>query len=374
MKNTIPVFDLHCHVTESLAIIPERHFQTPSIDNARNIISFLDTGTVKKLAIPAITLYNVADLGCNALALYAKLLAPERVYALAGLRRSLDRKGNAEMVSQSQRLLAMGFDGIKLICKPNVRRRFKFAINDNIFDDFFAEAEKQQWPILFHVADQIAFWHKALVPNWAIDNEWYYGDDQDLPSQQDFYDEIFAVLKRYPKLNITFAHFFFMWDRIDEVSALLDTYPHINLDLTPGTKMYKAFSERSKEARDLFESYGGRFIFGTDNTGFHGLQWDQNFKKGLEKIANQRRFLETEDIFDGLGFTNLHGINLDEKTLEKIYNLNFTRFLGEKPASVNREAAAELCREYRAVIKGDELFAENSLSLLDKLEKIFISK
>jgi hypothetical protein len=355
---------------ESYALFKDTFFQEPSLENARQVISFLENGMAEKLAIPAITLYTVPDLPCNPLALYAKSHAPGRIYALAGLRRGLTREGNAGMVAQARDLIAAGFDGFKLICKPNVRRVFRFAINDPIFDEFYAEAEKCSWPILFHVGDPPAFWQKDQVPAWAVRYGWYYGDDADIPASGLLYAETFDVLRRYPALQVIFAHFFFMADRLDEVPPLLDAYPRVCFDVTPGSEMYAAFSAQRDKARELFAAYGDRFLFGTDNAGCQGPVRKNNLRKARENIALMRRFFETGDTFDGFGY-RLRGLALDQQTLCKLYTQNFLRILGKTPAPVHPVRAAALCETYRNMIAGDEPFAENTIRLLEEIRDFF---
>jgi hypothetical protein len=301
MKNTVPLFDFHCHVMESYALFGDTFFQKPGLENARHVAAYLESGAVERLNIPAISLYASADLPCNPLALYAKTLAPGRIYALAGLRRSLTREGNAGMAAQARRLIAAGFDGIKLICKPNVRRSFRFPINDPLFDEFYAEAEKQAWPILFHVGDPATFWQKDKVPDWAVENGWYYGEDRDIPSYNALYEETFDVLRRYPALRVIFAHFFFMADDLDHAASFLDSHPNVYFDVTPGSEMYAAFSEQWDKARALFTDYADRFLFGTDNTGCQGAPRKDNMQESLEKITLMRRFFETPDVFEWFG-------------------------------------------------------------------------
>lgn len=77
------------------------------------VTRILQTCGLEALCIPAITLYEEPDFACNALSLYAKLLLPERIYALAGLRRYLNREDNRDMLEQAKRLMAAGFDGLK---------------------------------------------------------------------------------------------------------------------------------------------------------------------------------------------------------------------------------------------------------------------
>ncbi|GHU19038.1 hypothetical protein FACS1894163_11600 [Spirochaetia bacterium] len=371
MKKDLKIFDFHCHVMETSSLYREGFYEKLSLDNARQVAAFLDDEGAEKLAIPSVTLFNSLDLPSNPLTLFAKTLAPEKIFALAGLRRTLDREGNLGMADQARLLLAAGFDGFKMICKPNVRRKFRFAINDPLFDEFFAEAEKNSWPILFHVGDPITFWNRNEVSDWIVEQGWYYGDDK-LPSLKQLYDEVFDVLKRYPRLCVTFAHFFFMADHLDKVRELFSAYPNVRFDVTPGGEMYASFSRQREESRALFTDCAGRFLFGTDNAG-RSENRAERLRGGFNHIKTIRRFFETGDAFEGFGFP-LRGLDLDEGPLKELYSGAFTRVLGEKPAPVNREAAAFLCREYRRFVKEDGPHADETLRLLEELEHVFTDR
>jgi predicted TIM-barrel fold metal-dependent hydrolase len=370
MEDTMPIFDFHCHIMEPYTLYGDAFFREPGLENARQLAAYLEDGMVERLAVPAITLYTVPDLPCNPLALYAKTRAPGRIYALAGLRRCLEREGNAGMAAQARDLMAAGFDGFKLICKPNVRRSFRFAINDPLFDEFYAEAEQRAWPILFHVGDPASFWQEDAVPPWAVRNGWYYGGDSSIPSGEALYEETLDVLRRYPALRVTFAHFFFMADRLDEVPPLLDAYPGVCFDVTPGSEMYASFSRQRDRARELFAAYGDRFLFGTDNTGCQGPERKDNLRTSRENIALMRRFFETDDTFDGFGY-RLRGLALDSGIRSQLYQQNFLRLLGKEPASLCPPRAAALCEAYRNLISGGEPFAASTIRLLEELRDVF---
>ena len=364
--------DLHCHIMEPYALCPIRDFRQPCAQNADQITRILQTCGLEALSIPAITLYEEPDFACNALSLYAKLLLPERIYALAGLRRYLNREDNRDMLEQAKRLMAAGFDGFKMICKPNARRKFKLSIDDEIFDPFYEEAEKEQWPILFHVGDPASFWDREKVPGWARENDWYYGEDRNIPSYEELYREVEAVLKRYPELRITFAHFFFTSERLDYAAGLFDTYPNICYDVTPGTEMYLDFAARPKETAEFFRRYRERFLFGTDNAAQAGepAVVEANLQESMEKISWMRRFFETEEEMEVDG-VRVRGIGLDSETLECLYRKNFDRFFHYRaPAAVDKEAAVELMREMseQMICESDE--AQKTKELLMELESI----
>ena len=127
--------DIHMHIVSSYSLIPVQDFQMPACDNAASIIDIMEKCRLHKVNILAVSLYEPVDLVCNPLALYTKTLSPGRVFALAGLRRSLTAAENRNSGRQAEDLIKAGFDGFKLICKPNVRRKFNFAMNDPMFDD-----------------------------------------------------------------------------------------------------------------------------------------------------------------------------------------------------------------------------------------------
>jgi predicted TIM-barrel fold metal-dependent hydrolase len=369
MKNELKLFDVHCHIMNAYSLYTGgAHYKEPSLGNTRQLVKYMDECGLEKLAIPAITLYDSPDLSCNPLALYAKTLAPGRIFALAGLRRSLKREGNTGMAEQARRLLSAGFDGIKMICKPNVRRVFHFPINDPMFDEFYGVSEKEGWPILFHVADPLYCWNDP--PENFVKLGWYYGKDTHVPSYEILYEETFDVLKRHPALRITFAHFFFMGDRLDEVPPLLEAYPNICFDVTPGGEMYVSFSRQREEARRIFTRYADRFVFGTDFSAGPNENDDTVMRNALNHINNMRRFFETDDSFDSFGKT-VRGLGLDSKVLAKLYHENFSRMLGKKPKPVDTALAASLCGEYLGLVKSDDPHGPNTIGILETLEGLF---
>lgn len=363
--------DLHCHIMEPYSLCPIEDFVQPQLENAEQIGRILQECGLEALAIPAISLYEEPDFACNALSLYAKLLYPQKVYALAGIRRYAVREENQDMLSRARKLIEAGFDGFKMICKPNARRVLQFEICDEIFDEFYEAAQEEQWPILFHVGDPPAFWNQEKVPRWALENGWYYGGEEGLPSYEDLYRETETVLERFPKLRITFAHFFFCSHRLDYAGRLLDTYPNICFDITPGSEMYLDFADRPEEAGAFFEKYRDRILFGTDNVAVAGEKAADNLEESRAKLAWMTRFLETkeEQVIEGM---TVRGLGLSEDVLEHIYEKNFDAFFHNRlPAEVKPDLCAKLAGDMRLQMKGETGPAVETKKLLEKLETVF---
>ncbi len=347
-------FDAHFHITTPRSLMPERWFAAPSAQNARNLVAAVDALGLSGACIPSITLCDPADLASNPLALYAKTLAPGRIWALCGMRwdRALDK--NIDMAAQARALLALGFDGVKMICKPNARKLLPMPIDGAALDGFFAAAEREGWPILFHVGDPATFWDDALAPDWAKADGWYYGDDPSLPSLEDLYAEVGRVLEKHPRLNVTFAHFLFLADDLPRAEALLARYPNARLDVTPGREMYAGFTRARAETKALLTRYAGRILFGTDNISAPTADF---IGQAREHTAQIRRFFETEDEFLLSGLP-VRGIGLPEDALSALYTGAARAFLGaDAPKPVDRAGAAALCREYTVLTGGHPVTA-----------------
>lgn len=355
MKN-IPLKDTHIHINEEFPDERADGFAWPDASNAENLLDYMDAAGYAAAVLPAITLYKAEDLVSNPLALLTKILAEKRgkeVWALAGMRRFAEREKNADMANQAKTLMSCGFDGFKFICKPTAREVMRFGLNDAVFDEFFALAEQEQWPILYHVADPADFWDPARVPARAKEQGWYYGDSKIVPPYRAFYDEAEDVLRRFPRLRVVFAHFFFLSDDLDRAAYFLDTYPNILFDVTPGREMYVNFTADRPRARAFFQKYIDRFLFGTDVILYPDAQRAEKKPHYLKKTEGLRRFFETEDEFLFRGLP-VQGIALCDADLHKLYHENAERFYGYRtPARVDRARAAALVREYIGYLPAD---------------------
>ncbi len=362
--------DLHFHIAEPYALAPEDDYIAPTLENAAYIVRAMDAFGYEQVNIPCISLYNPIDFVVNPLALYCKTLAPGRVFALGGLRYGLSREENADLAKQAKALLAAGFDGIKMICKPNVRRAMHFPVDDPLFDEFFSFAEEEQFPILYHVGDPETFWDAERAPDWAVKNGWFYGDDEFVPTMQEMWNEVERMLFKHPRLRVAFAHFLFLSEDLDRAQALLDRYPGVSLDLTPGSEMFFGFAANRDKARDFFERNRVRLLFGTDNVAVHGDDVNGALEHGDKHIGRIRAFYETD--LESSRYPA--GIKLSDAAVQAIFGGNFTRFLGETPKPVDRAAAAALCRELKATSARAGAFRESHEALYDQLIGAFTAR
>lgn len=344
MKRT-SIINAHVHF-ENISLIKEtkEFFQELKIDKLN-------------IASPA----RPDRVNSNPQAICFKAMYPEDIYICGGLDYSgIDGKSDREIEKlfedQVSRLREIGFDGIKILeTKPNYAKLMKFPIDSPVYNSFFSAIEKFQLPILWHVADPEEFWDREKIPPIAKERGWDYTDGS-YPTKEELYERVNNVLKRFPRLKIIFAHFYFLSADLKRAEDLLESFPNVNLDITPDSEMYYNFSKNPEETREFFIKYQDRIVFGDDTS---------VSKNGLmrELITNRikfmRDFLETDKEFS-IGRTDknflarpdkVKGIKLPQSVLEKIYRLNFLRIFGEHPAPLNISLAKEECHRIGEVLE-----------------------
>jgi hypothetical protein len=299
-------------------------------------------------------------------AFHLKARNPQKVYAFGGLDISPlfltpDIAGEV-FAHYVDILIAMGADGIKMIeGKTEIRKRLPIPdFDDPIYSPYWEKMTQTQMPLIFHVNDPEEFWDSEKVPTWAREMGWFYGDGTFINNENQ-YRQVLNVLDKHPKLNVTFAHFFFLSAQLDRLAGYLDRYPNMRVDLTPGIEMFFNFAAEPKKARDFFIQYQDRILYGTD-IGARALLGDRNAgiqkEESLARIEVVRGFLENDGPFklthEGFLFGGseaiFYGIHLPDSVLEKIYYRNFESFAGTTPKPLDREAIFEECQRLEMMI------------------------
>jgi len=240
--------------------------------------------------------------------------------------------------AQLETYMAAGFDGLKMLeGKPTERAASGIPLDDPRYDPAFDLLEKTGYHILSHVNDPEEFWDEKVCPKWANNGHGGYWDTTKFLSKEQHYREAENLLARHPKINITFAHAYFLSNFPDRMTSLLDKYPSVTIDLCPGIEMYDGFSRQHRRWRDIFIAYEDRFLFGTDNI-IYSIPPNTNPHdgRGRFKIETIVRFLTTSDEFEAWGY-RLKGLGLPKETVAKILSGNYLRLRG-KPKQVNKDA------------------------------------
>jgi predicted TIM-barrel fold metal-dependent hydrolase len=204
----------------------------------------------------------------NSEAFKLKKEMPDKVYLFGGLDYT-DKsylEGKVDFTGQARKLFEAGADGMKMLeGKPNARKALGIPLDSSIFDSYYSYMEEKSYPIIMHVADPETFWDPDKAPEISKKRGWFWGDGT-FPEKEQLYREAEAVLEKFPKLKIIFAHFYFLSADINRASKFLDKWKNVSFDITPGWEMYDNFTGKSVEWREFFINYQDRLIFGTDNT------------------------------------------------------------------------------------------------------------
>ena len=252
----------------------------------------------------------------------------------------------AEPKRQYEEMKELGFDGIKILeTKPEFHIQIDNPVDREFYEHYFAAMEADGTHILWHVCDPDSFWDRDRIPPEHIANGWFYGEGG-YASFEEIMGQVFNVLRRHPKLNITFAHFFFHSDWPEKLEDVFKEYPNVNVDITPGTEMYENFRDRHDAYREFFTRNADRISFGTDT--FFPEETDTLYN-------NVIRFLSTgEDVM--IHRTPSRGLDLPEGVCRKILCENFQRKVSPAPKAMNVDAAKRYIEKYRGWIKNRAVF------------------
>ncbi len=308
------------------------HIRFCNVDSINGMLTDLASVGVTDACIMPLPYRGAAE---NLAALYTKMHSTAvDVRAFGGLH-LFDRYVNIPPHVQAQALLDMGCDGFKIMNHPEFRKHFGFGINDPRYDEMFSLFEQRGTPLNIHVNDPEEFWHHG----GSLCGEGF-------PTKQQMYDEIFEVLDRHPRLNVTFAHFFFLSNCPFEAERVMQTYPNVWFDLTPGTEMYYNFDNNLDYWRDFFIRYADRLLFGTDANTI------KRCNKELVQLV-YRKLTESRDLFTqfcyGHDFT-VRGLDLPADVVDKICYRNYFARLGEKKP-VNEDMFTAACERVLADIE-----------------------
>lgn len=197
-------------------------------------------------------------------------------------------------------------------------------IDDSRFDPIWKACGELKIPVIIHTADPAAFflpidetnerWEElSRHPDWS-----FYGDE--FPSRQELLDARNRIIARHPKTQFIGAHIANNAEDLAVVGEWLDTYP--NLWIEPASRIAE-LGRQPFTARKFLIKYADRLLFGTDGP----------FPE--KRVRTYWRFFETHDeSFDysekvppPQGLWQIHGVQLPDEVLKKLYHENAMRLI-----------------------------------------------
>ena len=330
----LPVIDCHVHLRT-----------TP--DALVNGAEILEGTKYEAMNIVCTPQLDNETLPLNPLGFLFKALHPGKVYLFPGLRfppGGITESGETDFAEQIDHLIAMGADGLKMHeGKPTVRKQVGVPLDAPVYDSMYRRLQERKLPIVFHVGDPWIFWNEQTVPSYAREHGWVYTDGTFQDNDQ-LFEETEGALRKFPELNVIFAHFYFLSSDLERAAAFLDRWPTVSFDLTPGIEMFPNFSKRWTEWREFFLKYQDRIVFGTDIVGAEYTPNPSSIAQQMYKTYAVRNFLETDHEFmtwDAMA----RGFALEEPILRKIYHDNFTGYAGDAPKQLDMGMVVEYCKQ-----------------------------
>jgi predicted TIM-barrel fold metal-dependent hydrolase len=234
---------------------------------------------------------------------------------------------------------AAGARGLKVWKLLGLRARDRsgrlVAVDDPRLEPLWLTAGELGLPILIHVGDPIAFFlpldrHNERYEELVEHPDWHFWpprragaaelDDARVPS----FDEVMAAFRRlvegHPATTFIGAHVGCAAEDLDWVSEMLDACPNYAVDVAA---RLGELGRQPYTAREFFMSHQDRIVFGTDGDPDPGeyRRWyrfletrDESFDYGGDEVPAQGRW-------------QIHGINLPDDVLRKVYCENGRRLL-----------------------------------------------
>lgn len=337
MKSDIPIIDSHWH----LYCWQDQN----GIDFRTLIDQRIKDSNLYTINICSIPIYTNIGPQQNILAALYKLHNP-KAYAYGGLVYpqkpfQAPMPEGMDPLTQYEELMALGFDGIKMLeTKPTEQKQFGIEIDDPYFDKLFHECEKNRTHMIWHVADPSTFWDIEKIPKRFLDRGWFYGDGTYM-SHERIYEQVYNVLSVYPNLNVTFAHFFFMSEKPEQLKALFEKYPNVTVDITPGSEMFADFRNNHTYYRDFFTKYSHRIILGSD-TSVNGGDMERFIQRGHAL----QTFISTDQEVTVIA-ESCKGLSLPQDAQERILSQNFLSAVGHEPKPIDRAALKRYVEKYK---------------------------
>ena len=263
--------------------------------------------------------------------IYCKSKLDGKAYAYGHLVYGFDETDTSEkFLNQAKRMIAQGFDGFKMLeGKPELRKKISKRLDDSMYDAYYKFCEDNEIPIIFHLADPPRNWDKSQMDEYSVKMGWFC--DESYPTKAEFHEEMEGIMRKFPKLKMTIAHFSFLSDDVKMASHLFDTYENLMFDLTPNAYEFEDFAENPEVWKEFFAKYQDRIIYGSDA---YNYEFYTKFAH-VTRINQVRRFLETDEEVKCTTKT-VKGFKLPKEIIKKIYYDNFYKTVGE-PEPICRE-------------------------------------
>ncbi len=198
--------------------------------------------------------------------------------------------------------------------------------NDPRLQCIWQTAAELDLPVLFHIADPVAFfktidnrnerWEElGAHPDWAFNAPELYSFETLMQMQYD-------LIKSNPNTTFIIAHVGSYSENLGAVAKWLDELPNMNIDIAA---RIGELGRQPYTSKAFLTKYADRVLFGTDCT---PTMSNDVFYTTYRFLETMDEYFPYDDTPDGAqGRWRIYGVGLDDVTLEKIYYKNAERLI-----------------------------------------------
>lgn len=235
----------------------------------------------------------------------------------------VDEDFGKKAAKQLEECINMGAQGLKISKALGLRVKNKsgklLRADDEILKPIWEKASKLNIPVLYHIADPIAFfkpldrynerWEElAEHPNWH-----FYGEE--FPSFMELMEQQQNLVKNNPDTVFISAHVANYAENLRWVSDFMNDCPNLYIDIS---ERIAELGRQPYTSREFFIEHQDKILFGIDV--YTEPEWyrvyyrfletaDEYFNYGLQEIPRQGRWM-------------IYGIHLSNEVLKKVYHQN----------------------------------------------------
>jgi hypothetical protein len=204
-------------------------------------------------------------------------------------------------------------------------RNGKYILPDNPkFTPIYQEIAKRGKTLMSHVAEPDVAWGPPdpLDPSWSYYKEnpqWYLGDKPEYPSKKAILEARDHILASNPNLRMVGVHLGSMEKDLDGIAQRFDRYPNFAIDTA--ARMDYLMMAPPEKVRAFLIKYQDRILYGTDLDLLATANTEEELQDWRSTYVRDWLFLATDQTFERHG-KQLHGLNLPETVLRKIYRTN----------------------------------------------------
>ncbi len=209
-------------------------------------------------------------------------------------------------------------------------------VDDPIFDPIFKYMETRNIRVIGHLGEPKNCWLPLNEMTDTSNFRYYKANPQYHmylhPEAPSYYEQINArdnLLRKFPELDFTGAHFASLEWNVDEIAKRLDSFPNLSVDMSArmGHIQYQSISDYEK-VRNFLIKYQDRIMYGTDIT-INSMEKDPAAKarQVYDRWVSNWIYLATDSTQHIANLPGeVRGMILPKSVIDKIYNSNADRF------------------------------------------------